>query len=272
MYTTQSNKKYLLVSDMDGTLLNSNHLISVENQQAILAFQDSGGCFSFATGRALCSVIRFAGPLSARYGILCNGSIVYDFLKNSIVSLYPLPKQAKNFADEILSEQLEVGLQIYSDFGVFTLQYNEVIGMKGVPEENSGLLTPLKLLPDLWCKMIMTGKPEKMQELKKHINDHYPQLKAMRSGRHFCEITNVEANKGKALQEVCKLYGIPLEKTVAVGDSENDLPMLKVASLALAVENAMDSVIELADYTIPNHNKHPMIRAVELAKEHFEMT
>ena len=73
-------KGYTIVSDMDGTLLNSRGKLSEENVQAIGEFIKEGGCFTVATGRMLPSVERFIKRLQVNLPvILYNGTKIYDF-------------------------------------------------------------------------------------------------------------------------------------------------------------------------------------------------
>ena len=61
------------------------------------------------------------------------------------------------------------------------------------------------------------------------------------------EITHPEARKGTALKALCELLGIPLENTMALGDSGNDESMLKAAGLCIAMGNAPDFIKAVAD-------------------------
>lgn len=269
MDTTHAKPKFLLISDLDGTLLNSQYLVSVQNQQAIHRLLEAGGVFAIASGRATSSVLRFAGPLGARYGAVVNGAILYDFYENKIVAAHHLPESSKNFVEQLAVSFPEVGVQVYTDFNAYTLQYNAVISNKGVPEEYSGLLTPRGWVPDGWCKLILTGEPERMEEIKCLVETAYPGLCAFLSGHHFCEITANGIDKGLALQGICRFYGISLGQVAAIGDGENDLPMLCIAGLSMAVDSGMNRVKKKVDHVVPGNNYHPMVDAVDLALARF---
>lgn len=271
MGTDVHKKRHMLVSDMDGTLLNSRVLVSPENQAAILRFVEAGGVFCIATGRAVGSVLRFAGPLAARYGICLNGAVIYDFQSDAIVSKTPMPDACRRFAEEVVAGAEEVCLIVYTERGMHMLRNHEIMAEHGVREEYSGLLTPSRLVPETWYKMILSGPQEVIDTLKARVDGAYPELSALRSGRRFCEITGMGVSKGAGLETVCRLSGVALRDTAAVGDNENDLPMLRIAGLSMAVGNARASVAREADHLLPHRDESPLVRGVALAMERFGM-
>ena len=85
---------YLLVSDMDGTLLNSKGKISDTNKKAIEYFVENGGVFTIATGRMRDSVREFISDLKVGLPIIIyNGAKIYDF------------KAEKSFHEDIMGDE-----------------------------------------------------------------------------------------------------------------------------------------------------------------------
>lgn len=77
---------YLLVSDMDGTLLNSKGKLSEENKKAIEYFVDNGGQFTLATGRMLPSIKRHIHKMKVTLPVIMyNGTKVYDFNSDEVI-------------------------------------------------------------------------------------------------------------------------------------------------------------------------------------------
>ena len=79
------------------------------------------------------------------------------------------------------------------------------------------------------------------------------------------EIFNSDAGKGHTLVALAQRLGIPVEQTIAMGDSENDLSMIKAAGLGLATANAFDFVKEKADAVICSNDEH----VAKYVLEHF---
>jgi hydroxymethylpyrimidine pyrophosphatase-like HAD family hydrolase len=80
------------------------------------------------------------------------------------------------------------------------------------------------------------------------------------------EITPADAGKGNALSALAKRLGVHISETIAVGDSENDIQMLTVAGLGLAMDNAVEKAKHIADEIICNNNENV---ADFIAKKYF---
>lgn len=258
---------FLLVSDLDGTLLGGDRRVSKRNQSALQKAKANGGQFAIATGRSLAGAQRFAAPLEARYGILCGGAILYDFEAAKVLSCRTMPAQAYLLGEELSSNFADIGVQIFTMNGVYTAKDHAVFANKGVFEEYSGMETPRYNIPGDWCKLLIVG--ERVKDVQDHISAYYPGLVPTLSGRQFCEVYSKGVDKGRAVEEVCGIYQLPLGCCAVVGDSENDLSMMEVAGLAMAVENAMPSVKEKANFVLPDHDNHPMEEAVLHAIRYF---
>ena len=84
------------------------------------------------------------------------------------------------------------------------------------------------------------------------------------SGSAYLEYCPLGVDKGTAILEFCKLFGISPEQTIAVGDEWNDISMIKAAHVGIAVENAVDAVKEAADYvTVRDHNHDAVAEVIE---------
>jgi len=257
--------KRLVVSDMDGTLLDKQQRISTETQQAVLRFLDQGGKFAVATGRSMSGTARFVAPLGIQYGILLNGALLYDFVNARAIETHPLPEaESRAIVETILERYPNISVQVYGEQVICLLQGNDIVSAKGTREEFSDLVTPTEFLPKEWLKITLSGSVPDILDLQEHAASTYPNLKLLRSSTHFCEINGLGVTKGVGLATIANMYGLTLADTVAVGDNENDLPMLQTAGLALAVDNACDSVRKAAHHILPDHNEHPLKHAVEL--------
>lgn len=79
-------------------------------------------------------------------------------------------------------------------------------------------------------------------------------LEVIYTGKNYIEFNNKGITKGSGMISYLKKYGIPKEATIAIGDHENDIPMIENAGFGVAMENAIDSVKQKADYiTFSNH-------------------
>jgi hypothetical protein len=80
---------------------------------------------------------------------------------------------------------------------------------------------------------------------------------------HFLEFISNTAGKGTALEEIGKIFNIDKSEMIAVGDSYNDVCMLKYAGFGVAVENAPDDIKELCDYVTLSNNDNGVAAVIE---------
>lgn len=247
-------KKYtnkLLLSDMDGTLLDSQGVVSRENQEAVKYFIENGGRFGIATGRSQLNSVLFLDEVEINTPcILYNGCGIYDFTANRFLALSELPKSGlKVFLEYCLKEFSEVTIQIYcSDMCYFVSPESKAdpyIVSIHQPCEFCRI-DEINELP--WIKILFCGKAEEL----KALNAAMPQfnleseINCVFSSEVYLEYLPHGVSKGSALQHMketmnsdCKVY--------AVGDYNNDVEILQAADVGIATKNAISSLKELAD-------------------------
>lgn len=89
------------------------------------------------------------------------------------------------------------------------------------------------------------------------------EVSAVWSSHNCMEITHPDAHKGRGLEEACRLLDIPVESTMALGDSGNDIAMLRRAGLGVAMGNAPDFVKEAADVVTDRFDEDGAAKAIE---------
>ena len=77
------------------------------------------------------------------------------------------------------------------------------------------------------------------------------------------EVSPRSVSKGAGLVNLCKHLEIPLEETVAIGDAENDLEILQLAGVGVAMGNAIDSVKKIADFVTADNDHGGIVKAIE---------
>ena len=104
--------RYLLVTDVDGTLLDHTGTVPARNREAIAAFMQAGGGFCIASGRSRLSVQCLLERIHLsvnRPCVLINGAMLYDYNTARVASLTPLPPVAERFMQQVLREFPYVG-------------------------------------------------------------------------------------------------------------------------------------------------------------------
>ena len=107
---------YLLVSDMDATLLCDDHSISEKNRQAIEYFIENGGRFTVATGRMVEAVRAYLPKFSINApAVLHNGAKIYDYDTDKPLFERFIEEERKQAIRRVYEDFPDVGLEVYSD-------------------------------------------------------------------------------------------------------------------------------------------------------------
>lgn len=254
----------ILFTDLDGTLLMDDKTISEENQTAIDRALSDGHKIVLTTGRALANVLPLAKTLDFNrkgcYIISYNGGQIYDcFTKHFLLNL-PI---SFDDVDMIFEEADKRSLfcQTYEDSHVLATHegeestyYTNAVAAKYRFVENvpSVLLTePNKIL---LINMHDKGKLADFQSyLETHMGDR---IHAFFSNDYYLEVIPKEVSKGNALHFLANYLNIPMKNTVAVGDFDNDIPMIREAAIGVVMANAPEHVKAIADYVTERDNNH----------------
>lgn len=259
---------YLLVSDMDATLLTNKHKVSDGNREAIEYFTKNGGMFTVATGRMHKAVREFADNLSINApAILHNGAQIYDFKENKTLSEKFIEDSRKPVIKRVYDDMPELGLEIYSNDTIYV--YRECFETKRFKNRNYDVVfgVPDHVWDEPWVKYLLIGEKKLIDYYEPIYRRDYDSGYAVRSGKKFLDIVSGEASKGIALKE---LREITKAKTViAVGDNMNDISMLEEADVSFAVENAEKSVKAIADFVTVDNNSDAIKSIVTKAEEGF---
>lgn len=247
---------YLLVSDMDGTLLNSKGEISERNKKAIEYFVENGGVFTIATGRMRDSVRGFLCDLQVGLPIIIyNGAKIYDFKSEKALHEDSIIDERKEIVKKILDKYPTLGIEVFSDevdYIVRRCKYTDRLGTS-VCDTVSEL--PQDFYEKKWTKILILGERHELDELEDNFNRICDKATAIRSGEVFLEIVPDFTSKGEALKKLIKEYKIDPSKVIAVGDNMNDKEMLQVAQFGFGISNGEKRLVESAKYKAPSNDE-----------------
>jgi Cof subfamily protein (haloacid dehalogenase superfamily) len=254
---------YLLVSDMDATLLCSDHTISDGNRDAIEYFTKNGGRFTVATGRMMIAVRTYLERININApAILHNGAQIYDFEANKVVFEKFIEEERKKAIKLAYDNMPELGLEVYSNEFVYvyrpcaeterfkTRNYNNII--YNMPDE---------VWNQPWIKFLLIGEKELLDYYEPIYRREYDNGYAVRSGKKYLDIVAGGASKGLALKRLAK--EIDAKKVIAIGDNMNDMSMLEAADISFAVANAEEPVKAMANYITPDNNSDAIASVIK---------
>jgi len=257
----------LICTDLDGTLLNDEKKISTENEEAIAYFKKEGGLFTFVTGRMPHYVGDYYELVQPNCPIGCvNGGGIYDFEKNEYLYVEELPKEAMELLEEVDKKLPETGFQINTPDTIYFCKdstamqsFRKVTGIPNVVKHYYDV-------EETVAKVVFgEADEERMAELIKLLNEHPKagNYDFIRSEKELYEILPKGVCKGNALKKLVEIMGLDINKTVAVGDYDNDVSMLKIAKAGVAVKNASTAAKQAADYITVSNNEHAIAKVIE---------
>jgi len=245
----------LIAVDVDGTLVGPDNSISTENRAAIGRAVASGAAVVIATGRAYISadsVARLVGlppvPVMA-----FNGAVIRWSGRGQTLYRCCVPADlAATIVDECLEQQLH--LHYYLDDEMYVSQDNH---WAQTYAQRSGV--GYQVAPDMRrfagtepIKLLVIDDPARIAEMLPQFQDRWrDQLYVTRSMPEYLELLSPRVSKGRALDWLIDFFGIRREDTLAIGDSMNDLPLLRAAGHAAAMPESDDQVKQLAQFIPP---------------------
>ena len=233
----------LVALDMDGTLLNKKGQISDANRQAIKEAQEKGIAVVLSTGRSFHTSREHAESLElTSYLVTVNGSEIWDD-KRQLVE--------RNLVNsELIQWMWELTQQHQTKFWAISTErswHNEM------PEDLHSIE---------WLKFGFTIDDDATRELIKHELEAKGEFELTNSTLKNIEVNPLGINKAKGLSMVCSRLGIEMKNVMAVGDSMNDLMMIKEAGIGVAMGNAQDIVKESADWITSTNEEDGVAKAI----------
>lgn len=244
---------FFLLSDMDGTLINSQAEISLLNKYALKEFVDNGGTFAVATGRTLfgCQSYLEQIPINAP-SIFFNGTVLQDIKDNSVLKTLSLETtKLFSFLQKCMHYIPNLSIQLHTKDKFYIItdkQYDDPVIYKEKASFIRANLDDLIKL-DILKIQIYTPDAETISWLYKFAKtmklDYI--AKYFSSWASYFEIIPKIASKGVMLETLRQMPQYKDKIFIAVGDFNNDIEMLLFADLGIAAQNATDDLKQVAD-------------------------
>lgn len=257
----------LVVSDMDGTLLDREARLIPEVLDMVRELRRRDICFTIATGRVLSKAERYIRQMDLRdipY-IACNGATVIRNGKPLVNNLIPVAGLRS-----LLTRARQMKMSII--YAVDGVEYTfEMTPWVRHDQEKSGYFYKERPFSEEEWSRLWVDKFTVMDDVR---DGRISEIEAMAndlSGQYFftryldraIEIVDKDSTKGSALMRVAGLMGVTMDEVLAVGDHQNDMEMIQIAGTGAAVSNATESLKTVADYVCANPNGLGVVEAVE---------
>lgn len=245
-------KDFILITDIDGTLANSQHIVSAKNKQAIAHFVEQGGHFAVATGRTQKNVLPYIEGLNINAPcILYNGGALYSWQDQRFLKTKHL--QGNHLADYLRHCMVvfpRMCVQVFTQEQLYIITEPGNIDEHLRREKQEFAYAALDDITDkTWIKIILCDSHDNLLASRELLSSFNLEDKTNNffSAITYLEIVNKHVSKGNMLKELLQLSGFRSKKVIAAGDFQNDIEMLRVADYGIAPANAQDDVKMIAD-------------------------
>ena len=259
----------MLVLDLDDTLLKDDRTVSELTRRRLLEAQQQGMIVVLASGRPTYAMQHLAKELClAEYGgyfISFNGARITSCADQHILLSVDIShaQMCKLFD---LAQEHGVYIQTYTEDHILVSKDNEYTQIE---KEITGMdvieCADFKAeIPKTAVKAMMLEHPDRLKEVEKALRPVVENELFMTNTKpFFLEFMNPAVDKGKSLVTLAQHLNVPMEQVIAVGDSYNDISMIKAAGLGVAMGNAVEAVKQAADYETADNEHDGVARVVE---------
>lgn len=256
--------------DLDGTLFDGKKNISEANQLAIAEAQKKDCKIVIASGRPIHGIVPVLSTLNLfkhdDYVICYNGAKVFNTLSGeSVYDSTISGKTIKALYRE--SKRLNVFIHAFrKNEELITPQHNPYTEIETSINHIEAKIVDFETIADeeAFLKCMMVDSEENINRIMTELDPIFEkELSVVRSSKVFLEFLNKTTNKGTALKELASFLNIPLNETMAIGDAGNDLEMIHVAGVGVAMENAFPEVKKAANYITTSNEQDGVANAIQ---------
>jgi Cof subfamily protein (haloacid dehalogenase superfamily) len=263
--------KVLLLTDLDGTLLDDERRIGNKTRAAVEWFQSEGGLFTAATGRLhrFFHPDREKLPLNAP-AVVSNGCYLYDYELKKGYSMIYVPETAYAALRAVHEKFPDVCMEIHSFNDTYVIGWNDISKrhLEIMEIQPICINDPAESL-EPWIKVLFTVPKEQASTLESFLRTNYPEYYYTFSTPNYFELMPPGVNKGDAALRLADLLGVNHKDLYCAGDHLNDISMIRVAALGFAPRNCHPEVRKVADRILPDNNHDAIAALIECLSEKY---
>lgn len=246
--------KWLLVSDIDGTLNSKSMKLPENNKVAINDFVNKGGNFTLCSGRNLQSLsIHYRKLGIDTPAIFLNGAGIYDFKNKQFLYQSLISSEGEQIILDIAKKYKLVQLTVYSPEKIYLASRKCIYGwlLSKIDKLDCQLCKKMSDIPrGIWSKASLVGPPNLVNKLKDIISNeaNSKHFECFKTSPITLEVVNKGVNKGTAVVKLAELLNIDESNTAAIGDYYNDVDMLRRVAHPVCCGQAPDDIKEISEY------------------------
>lgn len=264
------NRIKAIALDLDGTLTNSQKQITPRTREVLKRVQEMGVKIILASGRPVQGIAPLADELELdKYGgfvMAFNGGKLINWHTKEVLQNIALDAQ---FLPELYQSAMDYGMQI------LTVQGDKIAATDVADQyvHVEAFINKMELIEyDDFVrqvehpinKCLIVGDPEVLPRVEATLSVQMSgRMDVYRSCPFFLECVPLGVNKGDAMRVLASHLQISTDEMMACGDSYNDMPMIEVAGVGVAMENGEEEVKKLATYVTLSNEEDGVAHAIE---------
>ena len=261
----------MLVLDIDGTLINKANAISEVDQSALRSAALTGVKVALCTGRVFETAQIILRQLKLEgFHIFFDGALVCNHLGTEELYCRPVPPEIARKASELALGR-NIMLDFYSLHNFYVMRKS---WRSDIRKDYFGIEAQVADFKTLWqYERLIKGTLiysdyEDEKATRSYLNLLQDSLSFSWStipaypGYHFVNMIDKGVSKGKALEVLAEHYQVNLNEVMAVGDGSNDIPLLSTAGIAVAMQNAPETLKLEADFITADVEHHGVAQAI----------
>lgn len=259
----------LIVTDLDGTLLNSSHEVSPRTEAAIRAAQARGVAFTVATGKTFPSTVALIERFGIRLPVICGNGTSVHAVTGEVLYEDPIPLDLAVEAVTFAAEH-DMTPVVYIEAGlvapVWDANVDELVEHhEPAPEIVSDLVAALRNSHRPHKIIMMNQDLEKVSAFQDSLEERFAgRGQVLRSGlASVVELLPCHVSKATALRVILDRTGYAADETMTFGDNCNDLAMIQMAGFGVAMGNSPPDVQDGADFITRSNDEDGVALAVE---------
>lgn len=260
----------LIATDLDYTLLNNGFEISQRNRSAIARAVRGGAIVTLATGRMYASTVSLARALGIDAPLITyNGAYLRAADSDTVLHHTTVDKEHAIAAIRLAASE-DVHCSVYIDDTLYVSKdgwesrmYAARCGVQGIYRPDlEDLLSELGKPP---TKVLLICDERRTQKIRTLLEEAVSgRAHVTQSAAEYVELVHKEVSKASGLRHLCDLLEVPPEETMAIGDSYNDMEMLRYAGVGVAMANSPEFVKSAADIVVPSNDEDGVAAALDM--------
>ncbi|MGL5756885.1 MAG: HAD family hydrolase [Paraclostridium sp.] len=240
----------LIATDMDGTLLNSNHEIPMDFKEMIEALRERNIMFAISTGRNYLDIVYKFDEYKDELLFICeNGTAMYykgeciysKFLeKDTIEKLVTIGRDIENAYPMLCGTK---GLYLEDDKALELLNIHFPMNVPVIKVDSL-----LDVEDGIFKVNMFDMDNAETNSYNRFKNENIEKVTLTPSGKYWLDMSSFGTNKGVAIKKAQEMFNINYDETMVFGDHLNDLEMMKSAHHSYAMKNGHNDVKEIANF------------------------